>query len=283
MDDGAIAATVGWTVPTVRKWRRRASQAGRAGLVSQMGRPRTGALSSFAQPVRETVREYRTQHPGWGPLTLVTELQGDACMQGRKLPSRSAVARYLHERELTRPYERHSQLPDTDTQAATAPHEVWEMDARGHEYVPDVGVMALVNINDRHSHARILSYPVQVGEKRWQRHPNTEDYQLALRLAFLDWGLHQQVQVDHESVFFDNHIQSPFPTRLHLWLLALGIYLRFGRTHQPTDQAMTERSHQLWAAQVLRGQRFASWQALYQALRERRDFLNTRLPCAALD
>jgi hypothetical protein len=128
-----------------------------------------------------------------------------------------------------------------------------------------------------------LSYPVQVGEKRWQRHPNTEDYQLALRLAFLDWGLPQQVQVDHESVFFDNHIQSPFPTRLHLWLLALGIYLRFGRTHQPTDQAMTERSHQLWAAQVLRGQRFASWQALYQALRERRDFLNTRLPCAALD
>jgi hypothetical protein len=34
---------------------------------------------------------------------------------------------------------------------------------------------------------------------------------------------------------------------------------------------------------VLQGQTFADWDDLYHALRQRRDFLNTRLPCASLD
>ena len=46
---------------------------------------------------------------------------------------------------------------------------------------------------------------------------------------------------------------------------------------------MTERSHQLWASQVIQGATFADWQALYDALHQRRDFLNTTLPCASLD
>jgi len=46
---------------------------------------------------------------------------------------------------------------------------------------------------------------------------------------------------------------------------------------------MTERSHQLWAAQCLEGQYYASWDNLYQALRRRCDFLNYDLSCASLN
>jgi hypothetical protein len=152
------------------------------------------------------------------------------------------------------------------------------MDAQGHAYVPAVGMIAPINLNDCYSHARLLSYPCLVGERRWRRHPNSEDYQLALRLAFVQWGLPEQLQVDHASVFYDNATASPFPTRLHLWLLALGIEVHF--SHGATDQAITERSHQLWQQQVWqRPQPFADWQELYLALRQRRDALNWRLPC----
>ena len=280
--DNEIATRLGWSIPTVRKWRRRAQREGRSGLVSHMGRPATGALSSFPPPIRDAVHQHRVAHPGWGPLTLVTELQLDPELQNVKHPSRASVGRYLHEQGLTRTYERHTELPDTKTPRATGVHDVWEMDARGHAYVPDVGVIALVNVNDCYSHLRVLSYPLQVGGKRWQRHPNTEDYQLILRLAFRDWGLPQQLQVDRSSVFYDNVTKSPFPTRAHLWLRALGVRLRLGRPNRPTDQGMTERSHELWANQVLEGQTFADWLTLYQALRQRRDFLNRHLPCASL-
>jgi transposase len=273
-----VAHRLGWRPATVRKWRRRYQQAGRAGLLSQLGRPKKGALSSFPKAIRETLGQWRQAHPGWGATTLRAELwrAGE-----EKLPSRAAIARFLNEQKLTKSYDKHSPLPPAAPLLAKA-HELWEMDACGYRYVPEVGIISLINLNDRSSHLRLLSYPCYLGESRAERHASTEDYQAALRLAFSDWGLPAGLQVDHDSVFFENRSASPFPTRLHRWLLALGISLRFGRYHRPTDQAMTERSHQLWTAQVLEGQCFSDWQALYRALQERRGFLNEHLPCAGL-
>ena len=45
--DPEIAATLGYSVWTVRKWRRRGQQQGRPGLSSHMGRPSSGPLSTF--------------------------------------------------------------------------------------------------------------------------------------------------------------------------------------------------------------------------------------------
>ena len=211
------------------------------------------------------------------------ELSKDADWGSQKLPDPSSIGRFLQEEGLSRRYERHSDLPESAQEGAAAVHAVWEMDARGYQYIADVGVISLINLNDRFSHLRLLSYPCWLGRKRCQRHAATVDYQTALRLAFTDWGRPQRLQVDRESVFYDNSSQSPFPTRLHLWLLALGVSLTFGRPHQATDQGMSERSHQLWSSQCLQGQRYATWQDLYLALRRRRHFLNQDLPCSSLD
>jgi hypothetical protein len=156
------------------------------------------------------------------------------------------------------------------------------MDARGHEKVPDAGVIALININDVFSKVKVMSYPCWLGKQCAKRHPAMEDYQLVLRLAFTEWGLPDRLAVDHDSVFHDNLSKSPFPTRFHLWLLALGISLSFGRMGQPKDQAMTERSHQTWQHQVLDGQTFASTNDLWHTLNKRRNFLNCDLPCSTL-
>lgn len=156
------------------------------------------------------------------------------------------------------------------------------MDSRGQEYVPDVGVIALIDLSDEFSKVKVISYPCLVGQKRATRRPRTEDYQLVLRLAFTEWGLPDRIAVDHDSVFYDNTCKSPFPTRFHLWLLALGVDLAFGRPGQPTDQATVERSHQTWAWQALEGQTFADWDRVRAYLEQRRHFLNYRLPCRTL-
>jgi hypothetical protein len=280
--DTQIAVEVGWKVWTVRKWRRRAKREGRKGMASKMGRPAIGALSSYPSRLREALRAWRIGHPGWGPKTLRAELEGDERFKRQRLPSLSGIANFLKEQDLTRPYERHSELPQPKTQPAGAPHEEWEMDSRGQEYVPDVGVIALIDLSDEFSKVKVISYPCLVGQKRATRRPRTEDYQLVLRLAFTEWGLPDRIAVDHDSVFYDNTCKSPFPTGLHLWLLALGVDLTFGRRGQPTDQATVERSHQTWAWQALEGQTFADWGRLRAYLEERRQFLNYRLPCRTL-
>lgn len=281
--DGAIAKRLGWKVPTVRKWRRRMQREGDGGLVSKMGRPKTGALSTFSPLVVEAVGSWRQAHPGWGPLTLRTELEREVVLTGHPLPHLSSIARWLAQEGLSRPYERHQDLPPPSPSSAQAVHEEWELDARGHEKVPQVGVVNLINVNDRFSRVKLLSFPCWLGHQRARRHPNTADYQLVVRLTGSEWGLPNRLYVDRDSVFYDNTSKSPFPTRFHLWLLALGVELVIGPPNNPKMRGMTERSHQTWDHQVLQGREFADWNALYQALRRRRDFLNEDLPCATLN
>lgn len=249
--DSEIGETLGWSVATVRKWRRR-GRGGRQILVSQMGRPASGVLSTFAPLIGETLQAWRDTHPGWGPKTLLAELEGDECLAQMSLPSERSIAYFLpvpdrvqvKEADLSRPYEQHSPLPQQARPLATVPHEVWEMDARGQERVPDIGIVTPIDLNDRCSRLRLLSYPCLLGAEHLERYPTTEDYQMVMRLAFTEWDLPDCLRVDRDSVFHDNTNKSPFPTRFHLWLVALDVALILGRAGRPTDQAVTERSHQ---------------------------------------
>ena len=53
--DPVIAEATGWSVWTVRKWRRKWQQQGRGGLASKMGRPPGGALAHFSAEVRRPI------------------------------------------------------------------------------------------------------------------------------------------------------------------------------------------------------------------------------------
>ena len=148
--DREIGEQMGWSRWTVRKWHRRGRE-GRKALASAMGRPATGILSTFLAFIPETLKFWQEAHPGWGPKTLRAELKTDEHFKGQKLPSLRSIAAFLKQERLTRPYERHSDLPQTTRAAmAKAPHELWEMDARGHEQILDVGVVALIHLNERY-------------------------------------------------------------------------------------------------------------------------------------
>ncbi|NIS83482.1 MAG: hypothetical protein GTO14_25540, partial [Anaerolineales bacterium] len=113
-------------------------------------------------------------------------------------------------------------------------------------------------------------------------HPNTLDYQLTLRRAFVRYGLPQRVSLDHDSVFYDNASASPYPTTLHLWLIALGVEVRFIGKKPPAEHSVIERTHQTVAQQAIVGQTFADGPALQQSLSDRLQFLNCHFPSRAL-
>src|SRR5512136_3112550 len=90
--DPEIGVAMSLPVWTVRKWRRKYQKQGRPGLSSRMGRPRTGALGQSPLELRDTIRDMRKAHPGWGPVTIRTELAGMSHFTGRKLPSWPRIA-----------------------------------------------------------------------------------------------------------------------------------------------------------------------------------------------
>jgi hypothetical protein len=176
--DPEIAVAMNLPVWTVRKWRRKYQREGRSGLGSRLGRPPTGALGQFAVELRDTVRDLRNSHPGWGPITIRTELEGMPHFAGLKLPSRPRIAVFLHQHGLTRKYERHSQLPQPRAVAAQRAHEEWEVDAQGVIQVSELGAVSIINISDLFSRVKLESLPCLRTS-----HPSTRDYQQSLSVS----------------------------------------------------------------------------------------------------
>ena len=94
-----------------------------------MGRPSTGPLGTLPVGMREAIVQMRRTHPGWGPTTLLAELRVDPGFADQHLPSRSRIAALLSAENLTRHYQKHSDLPTPAIQAEGAPHDEWELDA----------------------------------------------------------------------------------------------------------------------------------------------------------
>lgn len=275
--DPEIAAAMALSVWTVRKWRRQYQQKGRAGLVSRMGRPACGALGQFRSEIRDAVRGMRKHHPGWGPLTIRTELEDDQCFANQRLPSRSRIAAFLNQEGFTRKYERHTELPQAQAKDPQRAHEEWQVDAQGVVKVPALGSVSIINISDLFSRLKVDSCPCLDTS-----HPSTLDYQLVLRRAFARYGLPERISLDHDSVFYDNACASPYPTLLHLWLMALGIEVRFIEHAPPAEHSVIERAHQTMAQQAVAGQAFTDGAMLQMSLSARLDFLNLRFPCRSL-
>jgi transposase len=282
ISDPEIAQRLGWSRSVVRKWRLRGQKGGVGSLQTVMGRPASGVLNRLSPLVAGELERLRRKHPGWGAKTLRTELILGFGDGAGWIPSQSSLHRWLRAKGLVKPYHKHTTLPMEAWPHPVEPHQVWELDARGQERVAELGLMSLINIKDVASRAYIMSQPCGLETDPGYRRLATSDYQLALRRAFTEWGLPDVITVDHDSIFIENGSASPFPTRLHLWLLALGISLWLIGLRRPTQHAIVERSHQTFFRQVLQGQNFTGLSHLETVCDQRRSFLNRHLGCRSL-
>jgi hypothetical protein len=217
-------------------------------------------------------------HPGWGPLSLLAALRQDPEWAQVRLPSRSQVALFLKEAGLVAQREPRSALPHVETAAQPQPHQEWEMDAQGRIELPCLGEASIINLSDRATslHVGALLCP-QVSK------PTQEHYRTACRLAFVEFGLPQQISLDHDTAFVGTRSASPFPTALVLWLVALGVQVRFIQAPPPREHAHVEGRHALAFAQALQGRSSTSWEAAQQALDEQRTFTNRVYPVPQLN
>ena len=208
-----------------------------------MGRPTTGLLSSFSPLIKEEITIYRPGSGGWSAKVIAVELSLDARFANEAQPSVSSINKYLSKRGKSKRQNKHSSLPVCPSiPVAMRPHEVWQMDSEGTKPVEGLGWVAPINVKDVFGKIYVMTYPCVL--KTASNHPKTSDYQRTLRLAFMEWGLPEHLQTDHESVFFDNKTKSPYPTQLHLWLIGLNIDLRFTPFGKPQKQGTVERAHQ---------------------------------------
>ena len=262
---------------TIRKWRQRYAREGRDGLTSQMGRPAAGALATTPAEMKDAILEFREAHPGWGPQTLRLEIAKDVRFAGLRIPSRARIAAYLNEHHKVRRYERHQGLSEPQSQPIQRPHQEWEMDAQGVATVTGVGKVSFINLLDVYSHVSIDSHACLNSS-----HPKSEEYQRVLRRAFIRYGLPEIISLDHDSAFYDNKSASPFPSTIHLWLISLGVQVRFIHRRPPLEHAHIERHHQTIARQAVDGQVFANEYELQCNLQARMLFLNNEFPTEAL-
>lgn len=275
-NDTEIAQAMQLSIAVVRKWRRRARDHGREGLVTCMGRPRSGPLGHFAEELCDALQEMRERHSGWGAGTLRVELLRDTRFTNLPIPSVPRIAAYLKSKKMTRPYERHTELTNPAPQNVSACHEEWELDAQGVCKVAGVGLVNLINVVDPFSRVRASWACLN------RRKAARPDYQLALRRAFFCFGMPGRISLDHDSAFFDNTTPSPFPSPLHLWLIALGLEVRFLEHRPPREHARIERSHQIIHRQALQGQS-ATPASLQPYLDQRLAFLNQHYPSRSLN
>jgi transposase len=272
-----IAEALERPLSTVRKWRQRHLREGRAGLSSQMGRPASGALATASAEMKDAILELREKHPGWGAQTLRLEIAKDERFADLTIPSRARIAAYLKEQKKVRKYERHQDLPEPKARPAQRPHQEWEMDAQGVTTVAGLGKVSFINLLDVYSHASIDSHACPN-----TRHPKSREYQRVLRRAFIRYGLPEQISLDHDSAFYDNKSASPCPSVIHLWLIGLGVQVRFIHRRPPLEHSRIERHHQTIAGQAFEGQTFADVTALQRSLQTRMLFLNQEYPTRAL-
>lgn len=273
-----IANALGRPLATIRKWRQRYQREGRTGLSSQMGRPADGALAKTAEKMKEALLELREKHPGWGAQTLRLEIAKDERFTDLKLPSRARIAAYLKEQTKVRKYEHHQDMPEPKAETVQRPHQEWEMDAEGVTTVTGVGKVSFINLLDVYSHTSIDSHACLNSS-----HPKSQEYQRVLRRAFLRYGLPEQISLDHDSAFYDNKSASPFPSVIHLWLIGLGVQVRFIHKRPPLDHSRIERHHQTIAWQAFDGQTFRDINELQRSLQARMLFLNQEYPTSALN
>jgi len=249
----------------------------RGALHSEMGRPIIGEMSTFSDTLKTLIKKIRQANEGFGATSILTELEHKYAYTKKDLPSRSTITAFLKKEGLTKIYERHSNLPTKPYYSPTHAHQLWQLDGRGNEQVEGVGTIALLDIKDVYSCTYVSYFPSRMKTKN--HHPTANDYQITLRLGFMQYGLPKGIQVDHASVFYENKSKSPFPTRLHLWIVGLGIKLHYSRVHRPTDQAKVERSHEIVFNQVLKGRKkFKNWTHLFVKVKERVHYLNYLIP-----
>lgn len=291
-----LGKTHGWTLTNLavevrcsfecaRKWWRRGRDYGLQGLrACRCGRSATGILSQFDRRVADKALTLKHRHPGWGADRVLVELERDPELEGLRLPHRSRLAAFFKaccpECVAAR---RARQPPALRPPDVTGVHEMWQLDCQEGLLLRNGQRVTICSIRDPLGAAMIASQAFEVTTARHWRKLDWTQFRQVLRGAFTEWQtLPDSVQTDNELGLAGGP-NDPFPGRLTLWLVGLGVKHRLIRPGHPTDQPHIERNHRTVDGLVLSDDATADLPRLQQTLNQERATYNHDFPCHASD
>jgi transposase InsO family protein len=280
-----IARALACSPACVRKWWQRATHEGLRGLHPRPRGPRPhGVLARTDPRVAAAALALKRHHERWGADRVLLALQEDPQLAALHLPSRSRLAAFFKVQcpECVQPPHPLTPAPARPP-AATAVHEIWQLDCQEGLRLQDGEVATICNIRDPFGAAMSASRAVAVKQgARWRKVRFCEIRQV-LRAAFNEWQtLPDAIQTDNEAVLAGQPT-DPFPSLLTLWLRGLGVIHQFIRPNTPTDQAQVERDHRTLDNFALDAESQANVAALQQALDRERQIYNHAFPARASD
>lgn len=217
----SVAGQTGVSFWTARKWIRRAQRDGLSALATTFGRPATGSMSSFNPLVRYVALRLKCEHKTWGAAYVVKKMGERSSLEGKRLPSPTTVWRYWRSFG-GRLFPKRRPAQPKHPPAGVA-HGVWQMDAKESVYVAGVGTVTIAQARDEFGRATVMHriHPAEQLEQRIVK-LTAAQVQQDCRTAFTEWGLPDAIQTDQDSIFVDAD-PTPFPMRLTLWWIGLGI------------------------------------------------------------
>ncbi len=153
----AVARRFGVTRQTVHRWLRQYAAKGLAGLVDGSAKP-DSCPHQMPAGVEALIVELRLSNPGWGPRTLLFQLEA---RDVEPLPGRSSVYRCLVRHGLIEPEARRRKKADYKRWERARPMELWQMDVVGGVMLADAWKASIVSGIDDHSRFIISAHVVR--------------------------------------------------------------------------------------------------------------------------
>jgi len=254
-----VARRHGVARQTLHVWLRRYGAHGLAGLADVSSKP-LSCPHQMGPAIEARIVEMRTEHPDWGPRTILYWLEQEGV---EPLPGRTSIERCLIRHRLVTPTPRRRRRSDYKRWERSRAMELWQMDIVGGVRIvdPATGELSeakIVSGIDDHSRYIVSAKVVARATAR----PVCD----ALEEALERYGSPEAILSDNGKVFTARFGPGPGPVLFDRICVNNGIRHILTKPRSPTTTGKVERWHKTLRAEFLNGKVFASIEEAQKAL-----------------
>jgi transposase InsO family protein len=250
LNDGApvidVARRNGVSRQTVHEWLVKYANRGLVGLMDRSCKPQS-CPHQMSPEVEARIVELRTEHPGWGPRTLVHRLFVEGF---DPVPGRTSIYRCLVRHGLITPQARRRTRADYKRWERSRAMDLWQLDVLGGVRLEDGSEAKIITGIDDHSRFCVSAQVVARATAR----PTCDALMLALRRH----GAPAQTLTDNGKVFTNRFGKGSGEVMFDRICRDHGIKHLLTAPHSPTTTGKVERFHKTLRAEFLADKTFTS-------------------------